>query len=118
MGTGILCNWLVIFTELSYQSLNPLQQVSAEGIVFLPFGNGAERMLGNRIVGSGYKGIDFNQHDKDIWLKAALEGHNFGFVYGIETMEELGIKPKILRVGKWQSVSITIFRKHWQTLPM
>ena len=111
-GTGILYNWLRghFFPELSYPELESLAaQVRAEGIVFLPFGNGAERMLGNRIVGSCVQGIDFNRHDKRHVLRAALEGIAFAFVYGIEIMEELGIKPKILRVGNDNLFQSAIF---------
>ncbi|MBP9195980.1 MAG: carbohydrate kinase [Saprospiraceae bacterium] len=111
-GTGILYNWLrgQFFPDLSYTALESIAaQVQSEGILFLPFGNGAERMLGNQLVDACIKGLDFNLHDKRHVLRAGLEGIAFAFVYGLEIMEELGIKPKILRVGNDNLFQSNIF---------
>ena len=38
--------------------------VGSEGVLMLPFGNGAERMLGNRYTGAEAIGLDLNRHDR------------------------------------------------------
>lgn len=101
-GTGILYNWVKnrFFGDLDYFELERLaQQVLSEGITFLPFGNGAERMLENRVVNANILGLDFNLHDNRHILRAGLEGITFAFVYGLDVLEELGIKPSVMRVG-------------------
>ncbi|MBP1679299.1 MAG: Carbohydrate kinase, FGGY-like protein, partial [Bacteroidetes bacterium] len=65
-GTGISNSWIRKVTgagSQSYDSMNALAQsvpVGSEGVVVLPFGNGAERMLGNREVGAQTLGLNFN----------------------------------------------------------
>ena len=101
-GTGILYNWVKnrFFADLDYFEMEKLaQQVLSEGIIFLPFGNGAERMLENQVVSANILGLDFNRHDKRHILRAGLEGITFAFVYGLDVLEELGIKPSVMRVG-------------------
>ena len=101
-GTGILYNWLrnQFFNDQHYKDLEILaSQVQSDGIIFFPFGNGAERMLGNKVVNAGIKGLDFNRHNKAQILRAGLEGIAFAFVYGIEILDELGVKPQKLKVG-------------------
>lgn len=101
-GTGILYNWMrtQFFDELRYSDLEKLiSQVQAEGITFLPFGNGAERMLGNQVLSAFVGGIDFNRHDKRHLLRAGIEGIAFAFAYGFEILDALGVKPAKMRVG-------------------
>jgi xylulokinase len=65
----------------------------------LPFGNGAERVLGNRNIGAQIAGLDFNRHDRAHICRAVQEGIVFSFMYGMEAMRETGIEPKTIRAG-------------------
>jgi xylulokinase len=66
----------------------------------LPFGNGAERMLNNKIVGSHLSNIDFNIHTQAHLLRAIQEGIAFAFRYGLDIMRETGINPSVIRAGR------------------
>jgi xylulokinase len=64
-GTGILNSWLRRNTgmNLSYNEMNDLAEkvpVGSEGIYIFPFGNGAERMLGNKDQGASISALNFN----------------------------------------------------------
>lgn len=103
-GTGILYKWIknIAGTQLSYQQLNTLAaNVSAgsNGLMMLPFGNGAERMFNNKIVQSHIHNIDFNVHTNAHLFRAAQEGISFAFRYGLDIMRENGMNPNIIRAG-------------------
>ena len=74
--------------------------VGAEGLVALPFGNGAERMLNNRTVGAHLLNLDFNIHSTAHLVRAVQEGVAFAFRYGLDIMRENGINPSVVRAGK------------------
>ena len=104
-GTGILYAWLKRFMgdNISYEEMNRLSAtipIGSDGVAVLPFGNGAERVLNNRNIGSLFSGINFNIHNKAHLLRAAQEGIVFSFKYGMEIMEKTGMKPEIIRAGK------------------
>jgi xylulokinase len=102
-GTGILNAWTKrLLGDVSYQEMDVLAEsapVGSDGVIILPFGNGAERVLGNRNVGSQITGIDFNRHDRTHICRAVLEGIVFSFMYGMEVMAETGIEIKTIRAG-------------------
>jgi xylulokinase len=103
-GTGILNKWIksIAGNNLSYQQLNTsAASVSAgsNGLLMLPFGNGAERMLNNKIVQSHIHNIDFNVHTNAHLFRAAQEGIAFAFRYGLDIMKENGMNPNIIRAG-------------------
>lgn len=103
-GTGILNRWIRNITgETSYTCMNELAasvQAGSEGLLVLPFGNGAERMLNNRIVGAHLHNIDLNLHTSSHIFRAGQEGIAFAFRYGLDIMRENGINPAIIRAGK------------------
>jgi len=104
-GTGILNRWAkdLIGTGISYSEMNKQAAevaVGSEGLCVLPFGNGAERMLNNKIVGAQLLNIDFNLHSKAHIFRAVQEGIAFAFRYGLDIMRENGMSPKVIRVGK------------------
>ena len=91
-GTGILNSWLRRNTDgdLSYNEMNNLADKIApgsDGLTILPFGNGAERMLGNRETGANISGLNFNTHTKAHMFRAAQEGIAFSFRYGLDIMK-------------------------------
>lgn len=114
-GTGILNSWLKrnLHTEWDYQEMNQMAAkvpVGSEGLVILPFGNGAERVLENRNPGCQISGIDFNRHSRGHLLRAAQEGIVCAFVYGMEIMKDMGITPKVIRAGRANMFLSEIFR--------
>jgi xylulokinase len=76
----------------------------------LPFGNGAERMLGNRDVGAMVKNINFNIHTEAHLVRAAQEGVAFSMHYGMEIMREIGINPSVIRAGLANMFLSGVFR--------
>jgi xylulokinase len=104
-GTGIANKWLRSLMDISksYAELNADAQNIAAGsdsVFFLPFGNGAERMLNNKIVGAQVHGIDFNKHTAAHLYRAGQEGVAFAFRYGLDIMRENGMQPSVIRAGK------------------
>ncbi len=102
-GTGILNAWTRrLLGELSYQEMDALAATvpaGSGGVTVLPFGNGAERVLGNRNIGAQIAGLDFNRHSRAHICRAVQEGIVFSFMYGMEVMKETGIEIKTIRAG-------------------
>ncbi|MCY1720831.1 FGGY family carbohydrate kinase [Prolixibacteraceae bacterium Z1-6] len=114
-GTGILNAWLrrMVGENLSYEQMNDLASkvaVGSDGVTILPFGNGAERVLNNKNIGTQLSGINFNIHDKGHLLRAAQEGIVFSFNYGMEIMQSIGINASVIRAGKANMFLSPIFR--------
>jgi xylulokinase len=104
-GTGILNRWVkkIGGTEVSYQQMNELAKSvkpGSDGVSVFPFGNGAERMLNNKIIGASIENIDFNKHTNAHLFRAAQEGIAFALRYGLDIMRENGINPKVIRASK------------------
>ena len=115
-GTGILNSWMkrnVAPEGISYAEMNDLAAtapIGSAGVSILPFGNGAERMLENREVGSSVHGVNFNVHSKAHLLRAAQEGIVFSFKYGIEVMEQMGMNVNKIHAGHANMFLSPIFR--------
>jgi xylulokinase len=104
-GVGIFNRWIknMFGAQHSYQTLNieaTAVEPGSNGLVSIPFGNGAERMLGNQIVGAHMHGLDFNIHSLGHVVRSAQEGIAFAFRYGLDIMRENGIEPSIIRAGR------------------
>ena len=84
--------------------------VGSAGVAVLPFGNGAERMLGNREAGFRVSGVNFNVHDWRHLLRATQEGIVFSFKYGIDIMEEMGMKVGVIHAGQANMFLSPVFR--------
>jgi xylulokinase len=103
-GAGILNRFIRQITgnTLSYAELNEKAsaiQVGSDGLSIIPFGNGAERMLNNKLIGSHIHNIDFNKHSAAHFYRAAQEGVAFAFRYGFDIMRENGMTPSLIRAG-------------------
>ena len=115
-GTGILNSWIrrnIAPEGISYADMNTLAAevpIGSDGVAILPFGNGAERMLGNKDTGCSIHGVNFNRHGKAHLVRAAQEGIVFSFQYGIEIMEKMGIPVKMIHAGKANMFLSPIFR--------
>lgn len=116
-GTGILNSWVkrnIAPEGISYHEMNMLAAkapIGSGGISILPFGNGAERMLGNKEIGCSIHGLNFNTHGKHHIARAAQEGIVFSFKYGIEIMEQMGIPVKKIHAGHANMFLSPIFRE-------
>jgi xylulokinase len=113
-GTGIFNRWVrnTVGSHHSYQSLNTEASqvaVGSNGLMALPFGNGAERMLNNRTIGAHFHNLDFNIHDAAHLVRAAQEGIAFSFRYGLDIMRENGMSPSIIRAGKANMFLSSVF---------
>ena len=120
-GTGIMNAWARrnVTPDLTYPEMNDLAAtapVGSDGLVVLPFGNGAERVLVNKNVGARIVGIDLVRHTKAHIIRAVHEGIAFSFRYGIDIMKDLGLKPDVIRAGKANMFLNPIFRTTLATL--
>ena len=115
-GTGISNAWLrrTLGNTLSYEQMNAAAEeapIGSDGLTFFPFGNGAERMLGNADPGAGFNGLRFNTHSAGHLCRAVQEGIVFSFCYGIEIMQMTGMDPKVIRAGKTNMFQSDLFRE-------
>ncbi len=123
-GTGILNSWMKRILAGSdgtatYDRMNTLAAqapVGADGLSILPFGNGAERTLENRIIGSSLVGIDFNRHGIPHLLRASQEGIVFALQYGMKIMRDMGIRAETVRAGNANMFLSPIFREAFATV--
>jgi xylulokinase len=103
-GTGILYNWLKsnFYPTKTYQECESIARtvsIGSDGLIVLPFGNGAERILENKVLGASMHYLDLNRHTSAHMIRAGLEGIAYSFAYGIEILKDLGIKISSLKVG-------------------
>lgn len=104
-GAAIMNSWLKknCCDELSYKEMDVLAatiSAGSDGLLVLPFGNGSERMLQNKIVGAHISNLDLNKHTKAHLFRAVQEGIAFAFRYGLDIMRENDLHPTIIRAGK------------------
>ncbi len=120
-GTGILYSWLrrMFGGNVSYQELNGLAAqipVGSDGLVLLPFGNGAERMLENRSPGGRILGLDLVRHSRGHLVRAAQEGIAFAFQAGMEIMRSMGMSTAVIRAGHANLFLSPVFRQTLATV--
>jgi xylulokinase len=102
-GTGILNRWIRDLTKGEYDELNAAAgrlAPGSDGLKVLPFGNGAERIFRNKIIGAQILDIDLNIHGPAHLYRAGQEGIAFAFRYGLDIMRENGMSPAVIRAGK------------------
>jgi xylulokinase len=123
-GTGILNSWIRATlmgrgSPVAYDELNRIAAeapVGSDGLVVLPYGNGAERTLANRNPGAGMEGLDFNRHGIAHVLRAAQEGIVFALQYGLEIMKDMGIEAATVRAGYANMFLSPLFRQAFSTV--
>lgn len=122
-GTGILNSWLkhnfVAGEGLDYEQMNELAAqapVGSDGLVILPYGNGAERTLVNRNIGASVHGWNFNVHKKAHILRAAQEGIVFALNYGLGIMRDMGIKLTTVKAGNANMFLSPLFTEAFATV--
>lgn len=118
-GTGILNSWLRKNVRSSgasydYDTINKISEeapVGSDGLVVLPFGNGAERVLENKNVDSSFHGLNFNRHQQSHLFRAAQEGIVFALKYGFDVLQEIGLKSNVIRAGNANMFLSPLFRE-------
>ncbi len=114
-GTGILNAWMhrnVTF-DMGYAEMNELAAqapIGSDGVVILPFGNGAERVLQNQELGCSIHGLNFNKHSRQHLVRAAQEGIVFSFCYGMEVMQQMGMDIRKIHAGRANMFLSPLFR--------
>ncbi len=103
--TGSMKRWTknLFGSSLGYAAMNAEARkikTGAEGLRVLPFGNGAERMLNNKLVGVHFQHIDLNLHTQAHLFRGVQEGIAFAFRYGFDIMRSNGLNPNVIRAGK------------------
>lgn len=104
-GTGILNRWVKdhFGHGIDYRQMNTIGKAvspGSNGLKILPFGNGAERILHNRILGARFIDLDFNAHGRSHVFRASQEGIAYAFRYGLDIIRENGMNPSIIRAGQ------------------
>ena len=119
-GAGIQYRWLRNHSvENSYENMNRKASkipVGSEGVVVIPFGNGAERMLNNKNIGTHICNLNLNKHSHGHLYRAALEGIAFSFVYGMEILKNDQAAIDVIRAGNDNLFRSEIFSNTVATL--
>lgn len=114
-GTGILNSWLrKQFAGIPYDMMNSVASevpIGSDGVVILPFGNGAERILENKEIGSSIAGLNFNIHSMAHLFRAAQEGIVFSLGYGFDILKNMGLKTNVIRAGRANMFLSPLFRE-------
>lgn len=116
-GTGILNSWikkLLGAGKIEYDEMNNLggsAPIGSGGLTFIPFGNGAERIMQNKQVGAHLLGLDLLKHDKKHMIRAAQEGIVSALTFGFRIMQDMGMDLKTVKAGKANMFLSPIFRK-------
>ena len=120
-GTGRLNSWLkqTLMGGKDYPEMNALAAsvpVGSDGLIVLPFGNGAERTLENRNIGASIQHLALNTHHLGHILRASQEGIVFALNYGLEIMKQMGLSIHTVRAGKANMFLSDIFASTFASL--
>ncbi|MEC3907758.1 FGGY family carbohydrate kinase [Tamlana sp. 2201CG12-4] len=119
-GAGIQYRWLKDNLDSnSYEDMNTKANnipVGSEGVCVIPFGNGAERMLDNKTIGTHFCNLNLNKHNHSHLYRAALEGIAFSFVYGMDILKNDNADIKVIRAGNDNLFRSEIFSNTVATL--
>lgn len=124
-GTGILNRWLRTVCGgpggqgISYEQMNAEAAdapAGSDGLFVLPYGNGAERTLGNRNIRASMRGIDLTRHTRAHVLRAAQEGIVFALRYGLDIMRNMGMDIRVVRAGHANMFKSTLFAEVFATV--
>lgn len=119
-GSGIANSWIrELTTANGYQEMNDLAaQVPAgsDGLRMYPFGNGAERMLGNAESSATITGLQFNRHGKAHMYRAVQEGVIFALKYGFDVLSELQCTAEVIRAADANMFLSPLFSQLFSTI--
>lgn len=122
-GTGILNRWLKHQLwpagGTAYDDMNRAAAeapVGSAGLAILPFGNGAERTLGNRNIGASVHGQELNIHTRAHFARAVQEGIAFALNHGIGALREMGLEVISVRAGQANLFLSPVFTEAFATV--
>jgi xylulokinase len=120
-GTGILNSWLKhnAAGTIDYDQMNELAckvDVGCDGLIVLPYGNGAERTLENRNIGASVHNLNFNTHNRAHLLRAAQEGIVFALNYGLAICRQAGVQAQKVRAGHANMFLSPLFAEAFATV--
>lgn len=119
-GAGIQYRWLRNnMGSETYESMNRKASkiaIGSDGVVVIPFGNGAERMFNNKNIGTHFLNLNLNTHTNAHLFRASLEGIAFSFVYGMEILKEDNATINVIRAGNDNLFRSEIFSNTVATL--
>jgi xylulokinase len=124
-GTGILNSWARhnlggdAGKAADYERMNEVASrapVGADGLLILPYGNGAERTLGNLDPGASIHGLRFNTHDRSHLLRAIQEGIVFALHHGLQIVREMGVEIGVIRAGRANMFLSPLFGRAFATV--
>ncbi|KOS08232.1 carbohydrate kinase [Flavobacterium akiainvivens] len=119
-GSGILYQWLRKTLSLgssapiSYELLNAeaaKAEPGSKGLRFYPFGNGVERIFGNKPAFSGIQNLNFNIHQSPELVRAACEGIVFAMNYGFDIMKDINAGGTLVKAGNANLFLSPVFRE-------
>ncbi|WP_113924562.1 xylulokinase [Cognataquiflexum aquatile] len=116
-GTGILNSWLKKLLggeSISYPEMNDLAAqvpIGSEGLKFIPFGNGVERIMENKSVDAHLSGINLLKHDRRHVLRAGQEGIVASLTYGFSIMKDMGLNLDTVKAGRANMFLSPLFRE-------
>ena len=104
----------------SYETMNLFSEknhpLDLKKLIYLPFGNGSERMLNNKNVGSKLINYNKEKHTDSDLIRATLEGIAFAFVYGIKNLIKDGVNPNLIRAGNDNLFQSSVFSETISTV--
>lgn len=121
-GTGILNSWMkrnMASANVSYDDMNRIASeapIGADGLLALPFGNGAERILENKDIGAHIGGLNFNRHNQSHVLRAGQEGIVYALNYGFAIMKKMNLQIERIKAGKANMFLSPLFREAFATV--
>jgi hypothetical protein len=82
-GAGIQYRWLLNNLDVSsYQEMNALASkvpIGSDGVCLIPFGNGTERVLDNKDLGTRIVNLNLNNHNKSTFMQSSFRRYCFFF---------------------------------------
>ena len=113
-GTGILNSWMHhhLTPDLDYPDMDRVASsvpIGSDGLVVMPFGNGAERVLQNKEIGCSIHGLNFNKHEAKHILRASQEGIVFSCCYGMDIMKQMGLDIQHIHAGRANMFKSALF---------
>ena len=113
-GTGILNSWMHhhLTPDFDYPDMDRVASsvpIGSDGLVVMPFGNGAERVLQNKEIGCSIHGLNFNKHEAKHILRASQEGIVFSFYYGMDIMKQMGLDIQHIHAGRANMFKSALF---------
>jgi xylulokinase len=119
-GAGIMYRWLRNHSvDNSYENMNLKAakiEIGSDGVLVIPFGNGAERMFNNRRIGTHFCNLNLHNHNHGHLYRAALEGIAFSFIYGMEILKNDNAVINVIRAGNDNLFRSEIFSNTVATL--